>query len=660
MALYSISNPFMQILNKGTGLNDGAVYFGEPNQDPEIFPKDVYWDLAGTDIAAQPIPTSGGYLWRMASPAAVYTEGTYSIRVRDKQGNEVYYEAEVNDAVQQFLEDVLGPNGAGLIGFSQSETYPSATLGKKSQQFLNPLDAPWSAVGNGTTDDRAALAAADAAAVALGAPLFITKRHRVSSNLTIQSDIYFIGGDLRPDNSVTITCRGVVNGPSSRIFAGNGAVVGIRKVQPEWFGAVRDGATDDSDALNACNTCIMQSATSRGPGRPEIVYGSGTYGLAKTHRITPTITINTKASGAGGVFGTRFRTLSSWSNSNGVMAFHIDGQTRGSSDATTDFEVRDFSLDRAVGSTCQVGIWAGGAMGGGKEIRGLQTSLIENVSSNDFPVAWQANDIRQVTFRRCSAWIENTAGAVGFKLSAIDTNSFTGDIDFENCQVSGAVVNAGSNVFIDSTGVGQVRGLRFKSLVSYRGKIHVNIAQASTRDCGDIWFDSGCQFDGVGGTVFNLTCASGCTLDAFWADGVYARGIQSGDAFLISINSGGQISGLQVVGCDIKEATTGALPVISLQGAHVNVAVTGNSFTDCSSTKSLVVVSGASDLVQVARNRAFKRGSGTAVGMVEFSATSNGYTAEDNVGSVGMWTGSVVIENNGAPSRAYVPATSNR
>jgi hypothetical protein len=58
------------------------------------------------------------------------------------------------------LASLAAASGAGLVGFSQSATYPASTVGKKLQQIVCPLDAPYSAAGNGITNDAAALQAA--------------------------------------------------------------------------------------------------------------------------------------------------------------------------------------------------------------------------------------------------------------------------------------------------------------------------------------------------------------------------------------------------------------------------------------------------------------------------------------------------------------------
>lgn len=58
------------------------------------------------------------------------------------------------------LASTASGEGAGLIGFSQSATYSASTVGRKLQQSVSVDDHPYSAAGNGTTDDTAAIQAA--------------------------------------------------------------------------------------------------------------------------------------------------------------------------------------------------------------------------------------------------------------------------------------------------------------------------------------------------------------------------------------------------------------------------------------------------------------------------------------------------------------------
>jgi hypothetical protein len=76
----------------GTPLENGSIYIGQPNLNPETSPVTVYWDEALTQPAAQPIRTLNGYPSRAGTPSRIYISGTYSsILVRNKKGAQVYY-----------------------------------------------------------------------------------------------------------------------------------------------------------------------------------------------------------------------------------------------------------------------------------------------------------------------------------------------------------------------------------------------------------------------------------------------------------------------------------------------------------------------------------------------------------------------------------------
>ncbi len=74
----------------GQPLENGYIWIGTANLDPQTNPIAVYWDAALTIPAAQPIRTLGGYLSRNGSPANIYVAQEYSIRVMNKNGSTIY------------------------------------------------------------------------------------------------------------------------------------------------------------------------------------------------------------------------------------------------------------------------------------------------------------------------------------------------------------------------------------------------------------------------------------------------------------------------------------------------------------------------------------------------------------------------------------------
>ena len=109
----------------GKPLDNGYIYFGQPDQDPVAHPVTVYWDAAGTIPAAQPLRTVNGYIMRNGTPANVFYDSAYSELVRDSKARQVYYARTSDDfsiatAVATFLKNVASNAGASLMGFIQA------------------------------------------------------------------------------------------------------------------------------------------------------------------------------------------------------------------------------------------------------------------------------------------------------------------------------------------------------------------------------------------------------------------------------------------------------------------------------------------------------------------------------------------------------------
>lgn len=80
-------NPPQQIYHdkNGSPLNNGYIYIGKVDQNPEVSPVPVYWDAALTQPAPQPIRTLNGYPSRQGSIASIYTAASFSITVRNSK-----------------------------------------------------------------------------------------------------------------------------------------------------------------------------------------------------------------------------------------------------------------------------------------------------------------------------------------------------------------------------------------------------------------------------------------------------------------------------------------------------------------------------------------------------------------------------------------------
>lgn len=148
----------------GKPINNGFVYFGQPDENPITSPVQVFWDAEGTIPALQPLRTKGGYIVRAGTPASVFYDGVYSQLVQDSKGLQVSYARNsenfsVATAVSKYTESLASPGGASLVGFKQKGAGALLRAVKdKLQESVSVKD--FGAVGDGIADDTVAVLAA--------------------------------------------------------------------------------------------------------------------------------------------------------------------------------------------------------------------------------------------------------------------------------------------------------------------------------------------------------------------------------------------------------------------------------------------------------------------------------------------------------------------
>ena len=92
MSALSIQVPFPVFQDRdGQPLENGYIWIGAPNLNPQTNPVVAYYDQALTIVAPQPLRTLNGYISRAGTPAQVYVDAAnYSILVQDSKGTMVY------------------------------------------------------------------------------------------------------------------------------------------------------------------------------------------------------------------------------------------------------------------------------------------------------------------------------------------------------------------------------------------------------------------------------------------------------------------------------------------------------------------------------------------------------------------------------------------
>jgi hypothetical protein len=138
------------------------------------------------------------------------------------------------------------------------------------------------AVGDGTTDDQAALAAGDAA-VPYGFHHRLERgTYHIANALTFSNELEFGVGAVLDPGPHTLGFQSPINvPPMQQIFLPSATAItlqGNRGISPKWFGAKGDGVTDDRTALLAASNA---AAASRG----FVELGPGIYRVASAVSI---------------------------------------------------------------------------------------------------------------------------------------------------------------------------------------------------------------------------------------------------------------------------------------------------------------------------------------------------------------------------------------
>jgi hypothetical protein len=200
----SIEVPFPVFQDRdGQPLENGYVWLGVANLNPQTNPVIAYFDKALTIPAAQPLRTINGYISNAGTPAQVYVDGVnFSILVQDSKGSMVY----------NFPEGTgISPDACGVIydpPFTGAVAYPVC---EKLEQTVSVKD--FGAVGDGVTDDTAAIQAAFFGVVATRSVFFPAGDYIVNAKLFLPAQVKIYG---------EVTGIGTNEGRGATIRAGNG------------------------------------------------------------------------------------------------------------------------------------------------------------------------------------------------------------------------------------------------------------------------------------------------------------------------------------------------------------------------------------------------------------------------------------------------------
>lgn len=214
--MYAIRSPYPEYVdNNGNLLDNGNLYFGVANTNPVTNPTVVYWDMAGTIAAEQPIKTLNGLAYRDGSPSDIFTQSDYSLSVYDKNNVLIFYKPSAVENTGQYLPTI------------------------------NVKDAAFGAQGNGTTDDTASIQLA-----------INTVQNLVGTNNSGGGSIYF------PPGTYLIT--GTLNIMSSFItLYGDG----IQSTYLNFNNGTQDCIHISGTSINSIRDCVVRDMSINGSNK---------------------------------------------------------------------------------------------------------------------------------------------------------------------------------------------------------------------------------------------------------------------------------------------------------------------------------------------------------------------------------------------------------
>lgn len=504
-----------------------------------------------------------------------------------------------------------------------------------------------------------------AAALAAGTHVIVNSAVIIDDDLTIsriKSLEVWYGASITVASGKTLTIRGPFNAAPIPIFQGDGIVLGIRAVYPEWWGSALTGTdsptTDDILPLEKAHTCVQGSQATLFQTAPTIrLTGTGYY-ISRTWGVYPTANIGLQIKGNGNIFsGTQLHPMAAFSGGGAIL--HVHGQAD-SIQRIADWGISALGVGPGSGGigSATIGVQIGDtdpATG----LIGVSKNIIEKLYVSGFPTLLKVIHAKLLAFEKCGFWNNNYVGE-NVCVLITQAGSSTTEIDFNDCEaVSNSAVAANTygvhilsnnGAFNPANADNCVANVKWNKSRVYAGQKAFFLQASSGSLIGDIWIQAGSQIDqsvtnaldisatGVASKVQNVNFLDSYTNACL------------GDAFTLTESGTSKIDGVTIHNNDC----TGH-QAKSLNAAYgIGVSFAYNKLRNQNNnTGSAMYIGPGCRGVDVLYNKLIRMdGTSSVQNVVQAAAGSDHYSIVGNNGGA-AWTVNLVL-NTAAGADSYV------